>query len=94
MSDFEYENITTTEFPIDTNANEEIYLIAPIVIIVVIVLFSALVYLMARKRKIENLRVNLLALYDFDSNEQEWESLNVHDNKYYYKSMDYTTTIL
>lgn len=43
MSDFEYENITTTESPIDTNANEEIYLIAPIVIIVVIVLFSALV---------------------------------------------------
>lgn len=49
---------------------------------------------MARKRRIDKLRVNLLALYDFDSNEQEWESLNIYDNRYYYKSMDYTTTVL
>lgn len=83
MSDFEYQNVTTTEVPTKTNVNELIYLIAPIVIIVVIILFSALVYLMARKRRIDKLRVNLLALYDFDSNEQEWESLNIYDNRQY-----------
>lgn len=43
MSGFEYQNVTTTEVPTKTNVNELIYLIAPIVIIVVIILFSALV---------------------------------------------------
>ncbi|GJQ76603.1 hypothetical protein Trydic_g15466 [Trypoxylus dichotomus] len=94
MSDFELHNITTTEATTETNnVDELIYLIAPIVIIVVIILLSALIYLMARKRKIDKLRINLLALYDFDSNEQEWESFNAYDSKYY-KSMDYTTTVL
>lgn len=48
---------------------------------------------MARKRSIDKLRINLLSLYEFDSNEQEWESFSLHD-KFNYKSMDYTTTAL
>lgn len=38
---------------------------------------------MARKRRLDTLRKNLLNLYEFDSNEQEWEPLSSYDNPTY-----------
>ncbi|KAK9892521.1 hypothetical protein WA026_020506 [Henosepilachna vigintioctopunctata] len=51
------------------------YLIAPIVVIAVVVLLSILVYFMLKMKRIQKIRLNTLNLYEFDSNEQEWESL-------------------
>lgn len=49
----------------------------------------AQVYLMAKKRHMDTMRNNLLRLYEFDSNEQEWESLNSYDNP---TRINYNTT--
>ncbi|KAJ8916058.1 hypothetical protein NQ315_010926 [Exocentrus adspersus] len=72
------ETISTTEEPFE--ADDSKYIIIPLVVIVLVMLLSVLVYLMARRRKIDRLRRNILKLYDFDSNEQEWESLT--NNEY------------
>lgn len=47
---------------------------------------------MAKKRKMELVRHKLLSLYDFDSNEREWESFNSYDNPNYAATSYYTTT--
>lgn len=36
-----------------------------------------------RKRRLDRLRHSLMVLYEFDSNEHEWESLNNSDNPNY-----------
>lgn len=36
-----------------------------------------------RQRRLDTLRQNLLVMYEFDSNEQEWESLNSQEHPNY-----------
>lgn len=38
---------------------------------------------MARRRRMIDLRHRLLSLYEFDSNEEEWETLNSYENPTY-----------
>ncbi|KAL3272007.1 hypothetical protein HHI36_022474 [Cryptolaemus montrouzieri] len=64
-----------TTVPTNVEHNDAKYLIAPLVVIVVVVLLSILVYFMLKMKKIQKIRLNTLSLYEFDSNEQEWESL-------------------
>ncbi|KAJ3651175.1 hypothetical protein Zmor_017231 [Zophobas morio] len=75
---------TTTESPEPDQHRDYKFLIVPLVVVFVILVLSALVYLMARrKRRLDVLRHSLMVLYEFDSNEQEWESLNSYDNPNY-----------
>ncbi|XP_018564609.1 uncharacterized protein LOC108905982 [Anoplophora glabripennis] len=67
------EPVSTTERSFE--ADDSKYLIIPLVVIVLVMILSVLVYLMARRRKMNRLRNDMLKLYDFDSNEQEWECL-------------------
>ncbi|KAJ8983497.1 hypothetical protein NQ317_005154 [Molorchus minor] len=55
--------------------DETIYLIVPLVVIILIMLLAILVYLMAKRRRLIRLRHTILQMYEFDSNEQEWEPL-------------------
>lgn len=49
---------------------------------------------MAKKRRMDLLRHNIMALYDFDSYEKEWESINSYDNPNYGAANNYYTTAL
>nr|XP_015837795.1 PREDICTED: uncharacterized protein LOC107398401 isoform X2 [Tribolium castaneum] len=67
-----YTSTTTTGAPDVAPHRDYKFLIVP------------LVYLMARrKRRLDRLRHSLMVLYEFDSNEHEWESLNSSDNPNY-----------
>ncbi|CAH1970415.1 unnamed protein product [Acanthoscelides obtectus] len=83
--------ITTTEAPYVPDDAK--YLIAPLVVMVLVMILSILVYLMARRRRMISLRRNILSLYDFDSHEQEWESLT-NSNEYPTYTNDHVTTRL
>ncbi|XP_018333710.1 uncharacterized protein LOC108742868 [Agrilus planipennis] len=50
------------------------FLIIPLVVIIVVIILSALVYLMVKRKQEEIIHRNIMKLYEFDSNEQEWET--------------------
>ncbi|XP_044261039.1 uncharacterized protein LOC123009010 [Tribolium madens] len=79
-----YTTTTSTGAPDVAPHRDYKFLIVPLVVVFLILLLSALVYLMARrKRRLDRLRHSLMVLYEFDSNEHEWESLNSSDNPNY-----------
>ncbi|KAJ8953871.1 hypothetical protein NQ314_007187 [Rhamnusium bicolor] len=80
-ANFTTEPITTTKEPVKTDDVK--YLIIPLVVIALVMLLSVLVYLMAKRRRMNNLRNTIIRMYDFDSNEQEWESLTSNEYPYY-----------
>ncbi|GLV36921.1 hypothetical protein CBL_02244 [Carabus blaptoides fortunei] len=74
--------------------NEQLkFIIVPLAVIATVMLLSALVFLMARKRRLDVLRHRLMPLYNFDKTEHEsdWETefLTNVDNPNY---TDYCTT--
>ncbi|KAF5293073.1 hypothetical protein FQR65_LT11065 [Abscondita terminalis] len=86
---------STTQVPLlfKEASQDSRFLIIPLVVVVIIMLLSALVYLMAKKKRLDLVRENLMQLYEFDSYEQEWESLNVSVNEQNYGSLfSFTTT--
>ncbi|XP_031358016.1 uncharacterized protein LOC116181734 [Photinus pyralis] len=68
------------------------FLIIPLVVIILIMLLSALVYLMAKKRSQDTLRENLMQLYEFDSLEREWESFHQSYERNYGSVYNYNST--
>ncbi|KAF2896568.1 hypothetical protein ILUMI_09618 [Ignelater luminosus] len=78
--------------------NDLKFLIIPLIVMVVVMVLSALVYLMAKRRRSEFVRENLMRLYEFDSNENEWDIPLMNSGEENYGSLnnysDYSATSL
>ncbi|XP_060534372.1 uncharacterized protein LOC132706823 [Cylas formicarius] len=73
--------ITTTKSK--TSSDDAKYVVVPIIVIIVIMLASVLVYYLLKQRKLIKLRREIQSFYEFDSEEQEWESLNSYRHPNY-----------
>ncbi|XP_044763565.1 uncharacterized protein LOC123320325 [Coccinella septempunctata] len=76
FSDNYTDKYSYTTVPNIVTHNDAKYLIVPLLVIVLIVLLSILVYYLLKMRRNRKFRLNVLTLYEFDSREQEWESLS------------------
>ncbi|XP_056648441.1 uncharacterized protein LOC130901592 [Diorhabda carinulata] len=88
---------STTESPSTVPNPDDIpddskYLIVPLVVIIFVMILSLLVYFMAKRRRLDTLRKNILSMYEFDSNEQEWESLT-NSSEYPHYTNEMVTTV-
>ncbi|KAK5638043.1 hypothetical protein RI129_012338 [Pyrocoelia pectoralis] len=94
MQNITHESITKTgQFFNEILQEDSRFLIIPLLVIIFIMLLSALVYLMAKKKRLDSVRENLMQLYEFDSNENEWESFHQSYNEQNYGSFfNYNTT--
>ncbi|KAF7283685.1 hypothetical protein GWI33_023181 [Rhynchophorus ferrugineus] len=81
----------TTEIP-PVTIDDSVYIIVPLLVIIGILVLSFLVYLMLRRRRMTRIRREIAKLYEFDSNDQEWDSLNSYEIPSY-NSLDYTATL-
>ncbi|CAG9861053.1 unnamed protein product [Phyllotreta striolata] len=74
-------------------ADDSKYLVVPLVVIVFVIILTLLVYLMAKRRKYIILKKNILSLYEFDANEQEWESLTNSYDQYHNYTNEATSSV-
>ncbi|XP_018374017.1 PREDICTED: uncharacterized protein LOC108768182 isoform X2 [Trachymyrmex cornetzi] len=73
------------------------YIFVPLSVVVSVIILSAVVLIISRKRKLERLRHRLMPMYNFDPGEEEeddWETelldecYNTHQRRQGYQSMD------
>ncbi|XP_071627864.1 uncharacterized protein [Temnothorax longispinosus] len=93
-----YTPTTTTESFDEFGPPEGVeYIFVPLGVVVSVIILSAVVLIVSRKRKLERLRHRLMPMYNFDPGEEEeddWETelldecYNTHQRRQGYQSMD------
>ncbi|XP_011871250.1 PREDICTED: uncharacterized protein C3orf18-like isoform X2 [Vollenhovia emeryi] len=93
-----YAPTTTTESFDEFGPPEGVeYIFVPLGVVVSVIILSAVVLIISRKRKLERLRHRLMPMYNFDPGEEEeddWETelldecYNTHQRRQGYQSMD------
>ncbi|XP_077266981.1 uncharacterized protein LOC143899981 isoform X2 [Temnothorax americanus] len=93
-----YAPTTTTESFDEFGPPEGVeYIFVPLGVVVSVIILSAVVLIVSRKRKLERLRHRLVPMYNFDPGEEEeddWETelldecYNTHQRRQGYRSMD------